>query len=149
MSGWYDKNGFKLSNSKSTAVIFTRKTSGKENVNLSINGSLITIASEVKFLGVILDDKLTWRQHVDYVETKCKARLNLMRCVIGRKWGASKRALMSIYRMLIRSLIDYASIAYDTANKTIKKRLGTIQSKAMRITCLQCSPQHFKSFNAE
>ena len=35
-----------------------------------------------------------------------------MRAVAGISWGASKKALLTIYRSLIRSIIDYAAIAY-------------------------------------
>ena len=47
-----------------------------------------------------------------------------MRAVAGNSWGANKRALLTIYRSLIRSIIDYGSIAYNSASDSSKKKLN-------------------------
>ena len=73
------------------------------------------------------------------VGQKCKKRLNLMRAVAGNSWGASNKALLTIYRSLIRSIIDYGSIAYNhrcmlcynSASDNIKGKLDIIQHKAL------------------
>jgi len=59
-----------------------------------------------------------------YLEEKCNKRLHLMRAVAGNSWGANKRALLTIYRSLIRSIIDYGSIAYNSASDSSKKKLN-------------------------
>ncbi len=56
-----------------------------------------------------------------------------MKRITGYRWGASKGSLLTIYKTLIRSLIDYRCIAYDSANKTVKKKLDSIQLKALSI----------------
>jgi len=58
-----------------------------------------------------------------------------MRAVAGSTWGANKKTLLIIYRTLIRSIIDYGSIAYNSAPDTTKNRLDVIQHKALRIAC--------------
>ena len=58
-----------------------------------------------------------------------------MRVMSGARWGASKGVLLIVYKALIRSLIDYGCIAYDTASDTVKAKLNVIQAKAMRICC--------------
>ena len=70
---------------------------------------------QVKFLGVIFDRKLNWKAHIGYVVDRCKKVLNVMRSLTGQRWGADKRSLLMIYRALIRSKMDYACQAYDTA----------------------------------
>jgi len=40
-----------------------------------------------------------------------------------------------VYKALIRSVIDYGCIAYDTASATTKARLDVIQAKAPRFCC--------------
>ena len=91
--------------------------------------------SKVKFLGMIFDSKLSWKQQCEYIINKCKCRLNLLRCLTGTKWGASKACLLTVYRALIRSLLDYGAIALDNASKSTKATLDTIQAKALRICC--------------
>ena len=58
-----------------------------------------------------------------------------MRAVAGNSWRASNKALLTIYRSLIRSVIDYGAIAYNSASESIKHRLDVIQNRALRIAC--------------
>ena len=60
---------------------------------------------------------------------------DLMKSVAGNKWGASKIALLTIYRTLIRSRLDYGCEAYYTASKTQLARLDQIQFICLRIYC--------------
>ena len=55
--------------------------------------------------------------------------------VAGNSWGANKKVLLTIYRSLIRSVIDYGAIAYNSASDNLKNRLDVIQHKALRIAC--------------
>jgi hypothetical protein len=56
-----------------------------------------------------------------------------MRMLTGTKWGASKKSLLKIYRSLIRSILDYGSVAYDSAAQTHKTKLDSIQYRALMI----------------
>ena len=73
--------------------------------------------------------------HIKQIEERCNKRLNLMRVITGTRRGASKKVLLIVYKALIRSVIDYGCIAYDTASATTKARLDVIQAKALRICC--------------
>jgi len=133
ISAWCDEWGFKISLDKTVAVVFSYRT--VTNINLTINSIAVKVDNKAKFLGLIFDCKLTWNHHIKYLEEKCKKRLQLMRAVAGSTWGANKKALLTIYRSLIRSIIDYGSIAYNSASDSTKNRLDVIQYKALRIAC--------------
>jgi len=137
ISTWCDEWGFKISPTKSCGVIFTNKVKVKSKIKLEINGSPLKMENKVKFLGLIFDSKLTWSAHVDYIIGRCKSRINLMRCLSGTRFGASKRCLLTIYKVLIRSVLDYGAIAYDSASLAVKNKLDSIQYRAL-ITC--CGP---------
>ena len=79
--------------------------------------------------------KLTWNDYIRYVITRCSKRINLLRALTGTDWGANKKTLIMLYRSLIRSIIDYGSIAYDSASESSKRLLDQIQSKALCICC--------------
>ena len=132
---WCDTWGFKISKTKTTAVIFSRKNDQKNLIQMKIGDEDIRFESTVKFLGVIFDKRLTWTNHINYVIDRCNKRLNLQRALSGTDWGANKKTLLLLYRTLIRSVIDYGAIAYDSASKTTKQMLNSIQSKALRICC--------------
>ena len=134
---WCDQWGFKINTEKTVAVLFTHRIDKIES-KLVINGKEIKVEKTAKFLGVIFDSRLTWNAHIAYIEDKCRKRLNLLRMVSGQTWGASKKSLLTIYKALIRSVLDYGSIAYNTTSAANKLRLDRIQSAALRIACGAC-----------
>ena len=68
---WGRKWKFKFSASKSTTVSFTRSYKPGDDPLLFLNGMRIPNASKFKFLGVILDAKLLWKDHIAHVVNKC------------------------------------------------------------------------------
>ncbi len=81
--------------------------------------------STFKYLVLWFDDKLIWKDHIDYI-------LKLMRAVARQDWGADKQSLKGIYVGLIRSTLDYGSIIYESASSTLLKKLDVMQAKALR-----------------
>ena len=78
VSTWADKWGFRLSETKTTAVLFTQAFKSEiKSIKLSINGTPIKVMNEAKFLGMTFDRRLSWATHLANVETKCKKTINL------------------------------------------------------------------------
>ena len=48
-----------------------------------------------------------------------------MRCVYGTTYGASNQTLLIMYKALIRSILDYGAIAYDSDSTSTKEKLAT------------------------
>ena len=129
---WSFEWGFKLSVNKSCYMIITNKRK-VNNVNLTLYGQPLQKVSEFKYLGLWLDNKYTWKTHIQHLETKCKKVINLLRAVAGCNWGADKQALMDIYKALMRSAIDYGCIIYGAAAKTTLQKIDRLQYRALRI----------------
>ena len=129
---WGYKWGFKFSIEKTKAVFFTRKKIGA-GLRLKMYGESLENVGEFRFLGVTFDSKMTWAAHIRKIVDKCKKIINVMRCITGMKWGASKLALRTLYVGLIRSVLDYGCVAYGSAAKTHLVKLDVIQSQALRI----------------
>ncbi len=91
-------------------------------------GQTIEQVKVFKFLGVWFDAKLTWNEHIEKIDTKCKKILNVMRCLRGSEWGASTAAMKSMYIALIRSELDYGSIVYDSAAKALRLCCGAFKT---------------------
>jgi len=136
MAKFFNDWGFKLSADKTVAILFTKKRNTRmDEIKLYLNGKAIKVQTTVKFLGVIFDQHMSWRPHIDYVVDRCNKRLNLMRVMAGTQWGASRKTLLIVYKALIRSVMDYACVAYDTASLSVKSKLDSVQYKALRICC--------------
>lgn len=89
----------------------------------------------VKYLGVILDKKLTWKPFIESIITKCNKGINFLKLTTKTWWGADVKTTLIFYKAYIRSIIDYGCVMYGSANKCLLNRLDVIQRKALRI-CL-------------
>ena len=74
----------------------------------------------VEFLEVFFDYQLKFNVHIDYVRNKCSKKLNILKFINGIKWGADPSTLISLYKSLIRSHIDYSFFVYAAKTKNVK-----------------------------
>lgn len=129
---WLDDNGFEISVPKSSVLVFSRMRS-PPNICVKLSDLPIPIKKQAKFLGVILDDKLTGLPHCDYLVAKCEKQLNVLRCLTGVWWGSHPYNLKLLYNAIIRSTIEYATFLLSPILKSGLKKLECLQSKALRI----------------
>jgi ribonuclease HI len=129
---WLDNNGLALSTSKSSTVLFTRMRL-PPSFSVFYDSSVLPANNEAKFLGIILDSKLSGVSHCYYVAAKCEKLINLLRCLAGVWWGAHPVSLKLIYNALVRSILDYGTYFLEPCNLVGIKKLDGIQSKALRI----------------
>lgn len=129
---WANKWGFKMSVAKTQVICFSKR---HKPVSLKLYDQILEQVSVVRFLGVWFDEKLTWGQHIGKVKTKCKKINNLLRCLSGQDWGASRTALRNIYWALMRAALDYGCLAYMSAAECHLRKLEVEQAMALRICC--------------
>ena len=89
----------------------------------------------INFLGILVDENLSWNAHIDYIASKISKNLGILyktRHVLDRK------SLTQLYFSFINSYLNYGNIAWGSTHKTKLVRLHRIQKHAARII-------HFKS----
>ncbi len=87
-------------------MVFTKKKK-MEQMTFELYDQSLERVTEFKYLGLIFDEKLTWKRHIKKIENKCKGVIHCMTSIAKYEWGARKSALLHIYQALIRSSIDY------------------------------------------
>lgn len=90
----------------------------------------VCFRQSVRFLGVILDENLGWKSHVNFIVKKCVQRMYILRRL---KSVASSNEFFVIYCSLVRSLIEYACPAFISLSATVASRLDRIQKRCLRI----------------
>lgn len=131
---WLDSNGLELSVAKSAVVLFTRKRLPPP-IQVKFGNHVVPVKRQIKFLGFILDSKLSGLAHCDYIVSKCEKNINILRCVSGVWWGAHPSCLKLLYNALIRSVLDYGTFLLEPGSAAGLKKLNGVQSKALRIIC--------------
>ncbi|GFS02406.1 ribonuclease H [Elysia marginata] len=110
---------------------WTKEASWRPNVKLLHRR--LKYSDSPTFLGVTFDRQLTFRKHVDKIKEKANKRLNVLRCLSGKSWGADEEDLRIVYLAYIKSAIDYASNAwYPCLAKDSRQKLETVQNAAAR-----------------
>ncbi len=80
---WGYNWGFRFSIEKTQSVFFTRKRV-QEGLKLRKNGKDLEKVGTFTFLGIILDSRLTFADHIRRMEERCKRVINILRCLRGK-----------------------------------------------------------------
>ena len=105
----------------------------RRKVSLRLNNQQVPQVETPTFLGVTLDTRLTWKPHLEAVEAKATRKLAIMKKLAGTTWGANSDILKQVYTGAVRPVVEYASTIWDTASKTNKSKLDTVQNMGLRI----------------
>lgn len=133
---WAHENEMQFSSSKTEVVVFTHRRKW-EMRKLRVNGQLIEYSKSARLLGVTLDSKLTWKEHIN--KSTSKATTALMQCgrLMGKTWGTSPQISKWVYTAMVRPLLTYACVVWIGAvNKEyLRRKLRKVQ----RLACLMIS----------
>ena len=75
---WATNHGLRFSHVKTDIVIFTNRRKVETDTQLTFYGNDMGIKDNAKYLSVVIDSKLTWKQHIDAISKKAKCIL--MQC---------------------------------------------------------------------
>lgn len=97
------------------------------------NDSNLTIVKrtcKLKFLGVYLDETLSWRDHINILENKIAKNIGVL---YKAKPYLNVRCLRDLYFSFIHSYLTYCNIAWGSTNQTKLHKLYNKQKHACRI----------------
>jgi hypothetical protein len=84
---WAVKEGLNISPHKTAMVPFTNRRKTEDLGPLKLHGKDLKMLDEVKYLGVTLDSRLNWNQHLQKIIRKTQTTFALVRRTCGRNWG--------------------------------------------------------------
>ena len=131
---WFISNKLSL-NVEKTKYSFFHKPSKKEDIplvlpKLKVSDHEIERVDSIKFLGVFLDENLTWKEHIRYTENKIAKNIGLM---YKAKHYLDKKSLLTLYYPYVHTYVNYANIAWGSTNRTNLKKINSQQKHAIRI----------------
>ena len=109
-------------------VIFSWISKRSTHPPLVFNNNNVSQTYSQKHLGVILDFKLTFEEHLNNVLAKVNKAVGLLRKL---RNILPRTKLITIYQAFIRPNLDYGGALYDQAvNNSIKEKLESFQYNA-------------------
>ena len=106
-------------------VIFSRKTKKEYHPPLAFNSNNVLETNSQKHLGVVLDNRLFFEDHLKMISNKVNKTIGLLRKLQNI---LPRSALLTIYKSFIRPHLDYGGIIYDLAyNASFHQKLELLQ----------------------
>lgn len=93
--------------------------------NYSMNGTVLEKVGNFKDLGVVVDETLSFTDHVDSVISKSSKVCGFIKRSLG--FNAPTSVKLQLFLTLCRSILDYASVLWSPQNKLLIKRLESVQ----------------------
>ena len=114
-------------------MVFTRSYKPGDDPLFFINGHIIPPVTKFKFLGLLFDYKLQWKEHISSVIFKCIRLKNIFSIISKLNYGPSTKTLIHLFKSLVGRVIDYGLIAYGSAARTSLEKIDTTARSILRI----------------
>ena len=128
---WTTRWKIKVSSEKSTHVVYSLHPHGYQPVEF--DRDIIPYASSAKYLGVHLDERLTFRQHIERKRKELDLRLNKLRWLLHRRSALSISNKRLLYMATLRPVWAYALPIWGCAANSLRNIIQRFQNKALRL----------------
>ena len=142
VSNWFKTNKLSVNASKTNYMILgtSHMTSVKaqQHFNVSLDDAVLDRVKYTKFLGVLIDEKLTWKCHIDCVSKTLSRNIGIMNKL---KYFIPGRIFYSLYCTFILPYINYGILIWGNTCKVYLDKLIKLQKWAIRTI----SNSHYRS----
>ena len=130
---WFKSNKLSVNTQKTFYMVFHRarlKTIDNSSMDIIMDNHILTKVNSIKYLGIIVDHKLNWLDHITYVKAKISKGIGIM--YKARKY-LNKNSLKNLYHAYIYPYFTYCVEACGCASKCHLNSLFLLQKKILRI----------------
>merc|ERR1711991_766478 len=131
LAKWAESLELQFSSTKSFIVNFTLKTKLDILPEIKLSNVNITYKDKAKYLGVILDKRLTWKDHVKDLICRANKRIGILKYIRDHNETIKTGQLITLYKSIVRPIMEYAAEVWGDASPYLKRKLDTIQHQAL------------------
>jgi hypothetical protein len=124
-----------LRETKSAQETFTNRRIDCPHV--TTNGAQLPVKNEVKHLGLILDQKLTWRSRITAKKPQINLKLRQTNWLIGRKSKLATENKLLMYKAILKPIWYYGVQFWGCAKPCNTKIVQRLQSKILRMVWIR------------
>ena len=134
ISFWFSANKLSVNTDKTKYMLFqTGNPTQTQTTEIKMNSSTLEEVHCVKFLGVLVDNKLSWKDHVTYITIKLSRGVGIINKLFH---VLPSNVLLMLYNTLILPYLNYCIIVWGRANISTLAPLIVLQKRAIRL-CTQ------------
>jgi len=130
ISSWYTKWRIKLNHAKSIHTTFTLKHGLCPPV--SLDNIPIPASDTVKYLGLILDKRLTWNPHIRSKRLILNSRSRMLKTLLSKNKCSSLKNKLLIYKTFLKPIWTYGLQLWGAAKKSNLNKIQSYQNITLR-----------------
>ena len=132
LNEWFKANRLTLNSEKSNFIVFRSRKNKTKNLpeQIPFDKTCINRSESAKYLGVILDEHLTWNQQITEVCNKLKRYFKLFYCIRNL---INKDQVKIIYYAFIYSRIKYGISIFGFTCNIRLERMQVLQNKLLKV----------------
>ena len=131
ISNWVNANQLTINPEKTNILVIPPKLkSTHDKIVVNINSTPIKIVKEVKYLGIIVDNKLTFGPHIAHLESKLSRAIGILSKL---KHFLPSPLLLKLYYALFHSNLLYGLLVWHNTFKTYTSKITGLQNKAIKL----------------
>ena len=131
LSEWFFSNRLSINLKKSKYIIFTpRQRKQMLDLSVEINNHNLVRVKETTFLGVILDEHLSWKSHISHIASKVPKSIGI---IYKSSFCLTRFALRTLYFALVYPYLNYCVTIWGSTYSINLNRLILLQKKVIRI----------------
>jgi len=133
LSNWLKLNHLMLSISKSKFMIIGsgQRLNKIDSFSFKVDNMNLDEVSSFKYLDIVINNRLTWQDHVDQMFSKTNKKLGLLKRI---RYCLPLDARLLFFNSYVLPLFDYANIVWrDRGNYTLMLQLQSLDNKAAKI----------------
>jgi hypothetical protein len=130
INSWLVRNRLSLNVNKTFAMLFSNRRVANTDSRIEIGGGVVEFADVGRYLGVMLDSNLSYKDHINYVYTKVSKSVGILYKLSS---NVPKDVFMSLYYSFIYPYLTYCVVVWGGAADVHVDRLLMLQKRAVRI----------------
>ena len=132
-------------NTEKTKVMVLNNRFAQSETTVSVDNIQVEYVNSIKYLGVIIDNKLIFKDHIDYLCKKISKKIGVLRKV---RQNITMNCAVRVYNVVLKPHFLYCGSLLFLCHQYQKNKLQVLQNKAMRII-LKCDRYIPVSFMVE
>lgn len=130
VSLWYKTNNIAINEQKCCSMIICPNRNECSKLEISVNDSNMSQVNTMNYLGLEIDERLTWNQHVNKLSKSLYFKVSKLAKL---SKAVPKHVLIKIYNATIQPTIDYVITIWGCTNKNNVKKIQRLQNYCARI----------------
>ena len=123
---WFKLNKLSLNIKKTNFILFGTQNTSNNKISIKLDNIQIDQVTRTKFLGVILSQTLSWKDHIHLIKQKVSKSTGIIRKI---RYNLPPSVLVSLYHTLVHPYFEYCNIVWGINRSTTFNDLFICQKR--------------------